>query len=133
MSLPFSERKCHITDTHLTRTFGLSLLLGQCSKASVSYFPYKWTLQGFLATGETVRKCGDRPFSKRLQATEVIRKVTTICDSGKLQLTCMYNFRFCSKATGTFSTMEQATEQLQNERQATQDAPLEGPYKPHYC
>ena len=30
-------------------------------------------------------------------------------------------FSFCSKATATFSTMEQATEQLQNERQVTQD------------
>ena len=44
-----------------------------------------------------------------------------------------YNFSFCSKVTATFSTMEQATEQLQNERQATQDTPLEGPSIASIC
>ena len=36
-------------------------------------------------------------------------------------------FQFLLKVTATFSTMEQVTEQLQNERQATQDTPLKGP------
>ena len=47
-------------------------------------------------------------FPKRRQATEIIRKIATICDNDELMQHSQTNiqFQFCSKATATFSTME---------------------------
>ena len=59
-----------------------------------------------------------------------LRERQTACSIAKPK----YNFSFCSKATTRFNTMEQTTEQLQSERQATQDTALslEGPTSSDY-
>ena len=72
-----------------------------CNQTGINLTCMHGALQRFWATGNMVWKCGNRPFSKRQQATEIIRKIAAIW--WQQQTACSitkptYNFKILLKS-----------------------------------